>query len=372
MRALKLIAVVALVMVVTGTTWAVTVPGLPGGTDAGGNAIFVYDKSRNADMGSTYVVTKDAAGLVPLTAGDEFNFAPTTTLNDGAIHGVSGTYNSVGGTTLFVRKFGATGGADLGGGVKEDDWGIALMYQLASGHLANPGSNGSIVSFGPQVGAGSIVYDNSAGTQGTWITAMFHSGVDISVDVIQGAGTAVNGIPVGMEKQTATTAGLKAEVYAVDASALDPLKDSVNLTDYALARRSAIDQYTGWTGNTVAAANEVLLFKADANYQQSTVVVNASGVIVSSSLDTASDYMNVNTALGLWGPMLNSNQLKTPDGVLSDVWFQWTLDSGARGWDIHSNDIGGADAFVPEPVTIMGVILGLGGLGGYIRRRFHV
>jgi hypothetical protein len=245
-----------------------------------------------------------------------------------------------------------------------------LLYQISNGHLSNPGSNGSIVGFGP----GGIAYDNSAGTQGTWLTAMFHGGVDTSVDVIVGTGT--NLIPLGQEKESIQNAGLKFELYAVNASAIDPTKDSVNLTDFSIARRTAFNQYTGWTGNTLAAADSVFLADGTSNYFQSTVVVDGLGNVVSNSLDSSTVYFDVNAAgTGAWDSVWGgpTPQLLTPTGTPTDLWFQWTLDSGQRNWNVHSDDVGGAfNSAVPEPVTILGVILGIGSLGGYIRRRFHV
>ena len=38
-----------------------------------------------------------------------------------------------------------------------------------------------------------IAATNSAGTQGTWLPVMFHSGVDVAVDVVQGSGTGGGG-----------------------------------------------------------------------------------------------------------------------------------------------------------------------------------
>jgi len=351
MRALKLITAVALVMVVTGTTWAVTVPTLPSN--------FIYDKSRNEDFGSTYVV----AGLNP---GDQFIFDPTGLPGDGSSHSVTGTLNGTAGVTRSVQKYGALGAIG-----NEDSWGIALMYQLAPGHLNNPGSNGSIVGF-----VGPNTYDNSAGTQGTWLTAMFHGGVD--THVIQVAGNDVNGIPTGQQSQTVSTKGLQFELYAVDRTAIEAVYgtlasnsiDATNLVNYVAANRTAANEYVGWTGNTIAGS--VLLVDGNSDYHQSTVVIDSLGAVVSNSLDATNAYFDVlASGAGLWDTVLGqSDQLLTPTGTTTNLWFQWTLANGQRGWDIHSDDIGGGFS-VPEPVTILGLTLGVGGLGGYLRRRFQ-
>lgn len=348
MKYSKFILAVGFVLAWAATSWAVTVPNLPAGFD--------YLKSRNEDMGATYIVD----GLAP---GDTFDFSPV-----GLVPGVPtltpGTLNG-GASALTVTKVGAVGAMP-----GEDSWGIALMYQIAPGKLSNPGSDGSIVGF-----VGPIGYDNSAGTQATWLTAMFHSGVDTAVTVTVGTGPAGNGIPLGQLKQTISTAGLEFELYAVDAAAIDAalagaVKDSVNLADYVAASRTAVDEFVGWTGNTLPAANQVLLATGLSDYFQSTVVVDGTGTIVSNSLNASTVYFDVPAAgPGIWNYSWGtSDQLRTPLGTPSNLWFQWTLDTGERGWTVHSSDIGGAYA-VPEPFTMASVFLAVAGIGGYIRRR---
>lgn len=368
MRAWKMITAVALVMAVTGTAWAVTVPGLPNG--------FTYLKSRNEDMGSTYVV----AGLAP---GDQFAYDPATLVN-GVPTVVLGSLNNGPATTArTVTKFGAPGALDADGagpGTRlEDSWGIALLYHVNPGHLNNPGSPGSIVGSN---GTTPVIYDNSAGTEGTWVTIMFHGGVDTQVTTT--AGNGINGIPAGQQKQTAITSGLMFEAYAVDAAGINAnlvgaLKDPVNLADYVAASRVDFNTYTGWTGDTIAGS--VQLISATSDYFQNSVVVDAAGNIVSNAQDSSTAYFNVdatNTAW-IWNPLWGTKagqpaELQDPLSAVpnTNVWFQWTLDNGQRGWNVHSDDVGGAFTnAVPEPVTILGVILGVGSLGGYIRRRFH-
>jgi hypothetical protein len=351
MKKLGIIALLTVLAVgAASTCWAVTVPPLPAGAD--------YLKSRNEDQGATYVVGS-------LNAGDEFSFNPTGLL-DGVPTPVLGMLNGVSGTKV-VTKLGAVGAIGT-----EDSWGIALLYQIAPGHINNPGANGTIVGF-----TGPIQYDNSAGTQSTWCTAMFHSGVDVAVDVIQGSGTGGggNGIPVGQQKETIKSTSLAFELYAVDSAAMDAAlagaaKDSVNLADYIAASRTAVDKYLGWSGNTLPAANSVLLATGTSDFFQSTVVVDATGTIVSNSLDSSTVYFDVpQGGPGLWNSAWGaSDELRTPDGIPTNLWFQWTLDNGQRNWTVHSDDIGGAFA-VPEPLTLMGLVVSVAGVGNYLRRR---
>lgn len=366
MRAWKMITAVALVMAVSGTAWAVTVPGL--------FQDWNYWKSRNADNGSGYVV----AGLA---AGDVFAFDPST-LVGGVPTPVAGTLNG-GPAVRTVTKFQAPGALDADGALPgtrlEDTWGIALLYQIAKGNVVAPASPGTIVSF-----TGPIGYDNSAGTQGTWLTAMFYGGVDTAVVVTQGNGVlpGQNGIPVGQQRDQAQTSGLKFRLWAVDAALMVPTgatpgtKDSVNLVDYVPGNRVDLDTYTGWTGDTIPGS--VLLVTSTQQYFASSIVVDAAGNFVSNPTNASSLYTDI--ALGgpgFWNPIIGGppnhllDPLAAPGVPNADAWFQWTLDTGQRNWNVHSDDIGGVYAAIPEPVTILGVILGVGSLGGYIRRRFH-
>jgi len=345
-------------MAVTGTAWAVTVPGLPSG--------FVYTKSRNEDTGSTYVVSG-------LAAGDTFSF-DASTLVGGVNVGVSGLLNNVP-TALTVTKYQANGALDADGtgpGTRlEDTWGIALVYHINSGNLTNPGIPGSIVGSN----GGTAIYDNSFGAQGTWLTAMFHSAVDGQVVTTMGNGA--NGIPTGFQAQTVSSSGMQFELWAVDAALMVPTgtgagtKDSVNLVDYG--SRVDLDTYTGWTGDTLA-GSVLLLDGTLATYAQSTVVVsNSTGQIVSNSKDASTIYFDVDpTGSGAWNQSLGmSDELLDMMNNPTNIWFQWTLASGQRGWNIHSDDIGGAFA-IPEPLTMLGVFFGIGGVGKYIRRRMKV
>jgi hypothetical protein len=315
-----------------------------------------------------------------------FSFDPAT-LVGGVPTLISGTLNpgptqtTVNRTVTKHQAPGALASTSTGvAGRLEDSWGIALLYQVAQGNLANPGSPGSQVGF-----TGPIGYDNSAGTQGTWLNAVFYGGVDIQVVVTQGNGLGLgqNGIAVGQQRAQSLTEGLQFKMWAVDSATMvatgstPGTKDSVNLVDYVPGNRVDLDTYTGWTGDTLAGS--VLLVSATQKFFQSSIVVDPSFTIVSNPNDASTLYWDIdktNLAAG-WNPIIGGDpdMLTSLDGVGgvfdTNFWAQYTLDVGQRGWNVHSNDIAGFYALVPEPVTILGVILGVGSLGGYIRRRFH-
>jgi len=296
---------------------------------------------------------------------------------------IAGTLNGAP-AVRTVTKFQAPGALDADGtgpGTRlEDTWGIALLYQIAPGNVVSPSSPGTIVSF-----TGPIGYDNSAGTQGTWLTAMFHGGVDTAVVVTQGNGVlpGQNGIPVGQQRDQTTVSGLSLELWAVDASLMVPTgstpgtKDSVNLVDYVPGNRVDLDTYTGWTGDTLAGS--VLLVKATNQFAGTSIIIDAAGNFVSNPTNASTFYFDIAKAdaSASWNPLVGGppdkllDPLAAPGVPNTNAWFQYTLDTGQRNWNVHSDDVGGVFA-IPEPVTILGVILSVGGIGGYIRRRLHV
>lgn len=67
---------------------------------------------------------------------------------------------------------------------------------------------------------------------------------------------------------------------------------------------------------------------------------------------------------GIWNNLLN------PDAIAPGVAarFDFTGNPGNHNWLVRSNDPVQVDV-IPEPVTMLGLFLGVSGLGGYIRRR---
>jgi hypothetical protein len=328
MRTLKLCALLVVLAAVVVPAEAVTVPPLPNGT--------LYLKSRNQDNGTTYV----DLGLTP---GTTVNLTPAD-------------FNTV--ANPLRVSFKAPG--SIGG---EDTWGIALTYHIAGGVISNPGVNGSQVDY-----VGPIIYDNSAGTQDTWLVAVFYGGTDTGISLTGGNGS--NGIPAGDFSETIDSTGVKFKLYAVDKANLAAGVDSVGLLPFSAADHTADDTYVGWTDAT-ALTGAVLLLEGESDYFQSTVVVDPSGAVVGSSLDATTAYFDIpENGAGLWNPYFGAtDQLLTPTGTPTNLWFQWTLGNSVNGWTVKSDDVGGAVAVVPEPLTMLGMFLGIGSVGGYLRRR---
>lgn len=307
---------------------AVTIPSLPNGT--------LYIKSRNQDSGTTYVDTNLGAGATETLTPADFNTA----------------------SRVSFASPGAIGG--------EDTWGLDLVYQIAPGVITNPASNGTQVDY-----VGPIIYDNSAGTQSTWLVAIFYGGTDTSVILTGGNGT--NGIPTGDYKQTTETSGVNFKLYAVDQTNLGAARDSVGLLPFVAANHTSDDTYVGWTDAT-ALTGATLLLEGTSDYFAATAVIDGTGHVVGNPDNATVAYFDIPAGgAGLWNPILGaSDELLTPGGTPTNLYFQWTIGNSSNGWVAKSDDVGGAVATIPEPLTMLGLFLGVGGVGGYLRRRSRV
>jgi hypothetical protein len=113
---------------------------------------------------------------------------------------------------------------------------------------------------------------------------------------------------------------------------------------------------------------------------------------VAGSTGSAEFYLDVDPNLGTLGKLLNTNGFptiaplpgapgKTPDGlgtyetaadlhlIIDDTPTVTGSQYGGAPWSITSNDPLQGITPVPEPLTMLGVVLGVGGLARYVRRR---
>ena len=90
------------------------------------------------------------------------------------------------------------------------------------------------------------------------------------------------------------------------------------------------------------------------------------GPVRDTGLKTSNDFPgNVTTVQGL---LSNRVAQKAHQQDTADVWLAVDIDPDNRSWQGKSNDDGGFGV-IPEPLTMLGVCMGIGGLGQYIRKR---
>jgi len=316
---MKIVLMLGMVLVLSQATWAVTVP--PPGIGA-----YTFDRARNQDNGTSYV---------PTTAFNPANYNVPFDPHGVVPTGVDISY-------------------PLGRVGTEDNWGIALVYQLSNGQPS--GSGTAIIAKPP------IYYDNSAGTNDTWLVAIFHNGTDREVILSTPTAGHVSDFSV-------VTTGTQMELWAVDKSMLGALADPNNLLDFNAASRLSANEYAGWLDAT-SKSTAVRLFTGTSAYAEFKGGVSDSGKFDG----TNNIYFDIDAGSGAWAsaiepgnffltPKLNPSD---PDHY-SDIFLTFT-DQASDTWNTYSSDQGGWKV-IPEPLTMLGVFMGVGGLTGYIRRR---
>lgn len=326
MRLLKLCTILGVLAALVVPASALTIPSYFGGVN--------YLKSRNEDSGSLYIISD----LVDFAASGGFGHAYTQ-------------------AEIAAAGSGITKTPSVGGIGTEDSWGIVRLYHIQQGKL-DPSKT--------QVTAdGAVSFDDSLGTDSTQLVGMFYGGVDASVMWL-------NATTVQIQ-----TTGTKFELWAVekanlDASALaagvNPV-DGVTLVGFDATNRTGPNTYEGWLDAT-SKAGGLQLLSGVTTEQIFLGTINANGVAGGSNT-----YFDINAAgPGAWDAAWGSNPglVSFVNSVPSDMWFNWTITNSQRGWASQSQDNGGVANVIPEPITMLGLLFGVGSVGGYIRRRTRV
>jgi len=263
--------------------------------------------------------------------------------------------------TPYVR--GAGGAFDLsnlqaiaptGGLPGESNWGLVSLWKIAPGIATGPNVIQQDLTKLP-----TYVWNPFDSVQAK-ITGMFYGGVDQSV-TFNADGTV-----------TILTTGIHVEMRAVDQSSITGTLDE-NPPNFNPLARTAANRYTGWLDGS-----GTLLLDASVNlYQRFDGTTLANGVFTGKT----DIYVQVNNVAAggtgvwndLWGGGITGlpGYYTDPAGNNDDVFLEYTLtDPLATGWNTLSFDTGGVNiTAIPEPLTMIGVFLGVGGLARYVRRR---
>jgi len=336
MRLTKVVFVTVLVLAVAGPAWAVTVP--PPGISP-----FTSIQCRNQDVGTGYT-------------------PPASFVGDGIYHDP----NTAGIVKNPVRD-------PVG---HEDTWGIFATHLLSHGDLGADGID--IVPGVP------VFFSNGDGSNTTWVVGMFYGGVDQKIQFLSPD-------PSHVSKFSVLNRGLQFDIYAVDPTKLTAA-NMLNLKAFNSGTHTIDDRYPGWVdANTVGAGSgATFLMHGSSQYfefigQQTDPNLGPFKFDGTTNVyfDVDPNYVNPLTGTtGAWANVANSNHFPTPQidpntdplpgDHLSDVFLTFTDQGSSQGWDTFSSDQGGWAnvSSIPEPLTMVGLFLGVGGLGRYLRRRF--
>jgi len=337
MKLITMLMVTALIVTISGTTQAVSAPSVGPGV--------LFMASYNQDNGTAYYVDEtdpDFPGWDNLADSYDPDNLP-----------VWASRVKPDGAELQRECF---NGAELD--ELEDTWGIFSVNLIRDGILVSNTIN--------PLGGGTVWYTNqdAANPKDVWLVGMFWGGNDTSVSFDEPGTNELTSF-------TTLTDNVHLELWAVDMSDLDASVDVDTLLAYNSASRTAADEYTGWLDATVR-ANGVPLLRGLSEY------IKFDGALMDSfyfSGDTDAWFdlpLSEGPSAGgifKWNDLFGVDPvIVDPEGDLIDIYQNWGLQFSTEGWDTYSRDFGGVNA-VPEPVTMLGMFLGIGGLTSYMRKR---
>lgn len=327
MRVWKLISV-ALVMAATGAAWAETVPSFPVLGDKVGEYSAVHIYTRDRDQSTGYLVTVDGT------------YTRATPVSAFAGPGVITAFSTP--DQMLMAREGGVG--------TESQWGIFAVRIMEAGDTQVPSD-----IFKQVVPPGDLTYewtDTNIITGDTCLVGVFYDGWDSLVTI--------NG-----NQLTTETQDIKFQLWAVDKAQVN-LAGASQGPGYDANFRTARDRYTDWVEGT-----GTLLLSGISTFQRFIGTQTGLGPFLFDGQTVVYFDVSPDANFGIWNPLIaGGNYFTDPLGNIADIKMTYDIDPGTDGWALNSHDDGGLLVQgIPEPLTMAGLFLGVGGVGRYIRRR---
>lgn len=237
----------------------------------------------------------------------------------------------------------------------EDAWGLLRITNIFYGDITGSDSRFGDGNDGTPIG-NNITSNTSywsEGNNGEYLLGMFYGHQDLIVECVNDA---TNQYRVWGE-------GGEFDIYVVDGFPGNP-SIAANLNP---AFRTGFDSFDNWFDK----ANDELFWGGGFNYFRfdgdATTLTDFDGESEVLLSFTRGSQTNPAPNLGTD----DSDWWTAPDGSKADMWQSWNIGDPFvfdNGWT-GSEDSGRFYQPVPEPVTMLGLFLAVGSLGGYIRKR---
>jgi len=294
----------ALFLTISGVAEAQTVPDYPEG--------YIGTRARDQDNGSIYV---DNDGDPP-TPYEIFDPDGNTDFTRIKPEGAMAQYDYLG--NMISSEL-------------EDTYGLFHMHQISAGIVSSDGT---------AILPGSTVWDNSGGTQDTWLVGMIYGGNDTYVSLETPTADHITDFSVLVDD-------VSFELWAVQKSDLGAGGnfDENNLVPYGARKRTAYNRYDGWLDATTT-ANGVKLLTGKSTWFESSGWVEVNGKFQGNT-QVFFD-IDENDPSGLWNDRWGVGAwFIDPDGDPADWRVSFTLEPGTLRWLTHSSDPGGL-YIIPE------------------------
>jgi hypothetical protein len=211
---------------------------------------------------------------------------------------------------------------------QEDGWGVLFLNNLRF----DTDNNGSYET---------LAYERPGAAGGTAIIGIFWGGRDdaVTVNANKSYSTSVSGVQFELWQVNLTTSINQFYI------------DNVDLTSDNRSAQKKLDTWPTGAPGTLLLSGKTDVFE----FTSSSFAQNGGGYGVSDVFASVTG--------GAWSDWDTNTQLYG-----SDLYLNWTFANVYEKNSLVSSDYG-YGAGIPEPLTMLGLFLGVGSLGGYLRRR---